>query len=257
MVFPRRSAPFVLSIALLLVPLAMHAEDPAGVSSLSFRFGPRTLPPESEAKLHIFVENEKPARVTVPTCAPTQNDSVSTYGLTGWHLPTGGLPYRVNISSAPRDIRNQVANAIQQAEGTWAAADGDKQLAYAGTTSVVRPRYDGQQTLMWRSLDRGTVAIAYVWYLPATGEVLDADMVFSTRVKWSVNNPAAGDCGGKASTYDLQAVATHEFGHWLGLDDLYDASTKDLTMHGIVMHTELKKSSLGTGDTLGANSVAP
>lgn len=251
-----RLLPSLLSIILLFTPLSVVAEDTPGVSGMHVTLG-RPLPPESATALRVFVHEERPSHNTFPVCTATQNDTDETYGLTGWHIPTGGLPYRVNTAFAPSAIRSQVTDVLQAAENTWTAADGDKVLTFAGTTSSIRARYDGQNTILWRSLSRGTVAVAYIWYLPSTGEVLDADMIFSTRVKWSINDPGAGDCGGQATTYDVRAVATHEFGHWLGLDDLYDASDKDLTMYGIVTHTELKKTSLGTGDTNGVSAVAP
>jgi len=55
----------------------------------------------------------------------------------------------------------------------------------------------------------------------------------------------------------VQDIATHEFGHWVGLDDLYSDADKDLTMYGFGAGGELKKRTLGTGDADGANAVAP
>jgi hypothetical protein len=55
----------------------------------------------------------------------------------------------------------------------------------------------------------------------------------------------------------VQNIATHEFGHWVGLDDLYATTDKDLTMYGYGETKELKKDSLGLGDITGATTVNP
>jgi len=55
----------------------------------------------------------------------------------------------------------------------------------------------------------------------------------------------------------VQDIATHEFGHWVGLDDLYLSLDRDLTMYGYGAGGELKKRTLGTGDITGVRAVAP
>jgi hypothetical protein len=72
-----------------------------------------------------------------------------------------------------------------------------------------------------------------------------------------VNDSSLGPCSGDPESYDIQNVATHEFGHWIGLGDLYTSVNSELTMYGYGALGELKKSTLGNGDTLGANALAP
>ena len=44
-------------------------------------------------------------------------------------------------------------------------------------------------------------------------------------------------------------------GHIFGLDDLYDSGDQDLTMYGYGDRGELKKDTLGDGDTLGMREM--
>jgi hypothetical protein len=98
--------------------------------------------------------------------------------------------------------------------------------------------------------------VTYVWYYTATGEVAEVDTAFNSRYPWAIFS-SSGECQSSPDAYDVQDIATHEFGHWVGLDDLYDDADKDLTMYGFGAGGELKKRTLGTGDADGANAVAP
>jgi bacillopeptidase F (M6 metalloprotease family) len=53
----------------------------------------------------------------------------------------------------------------------------------------------------------------------------------------------------------VQNVATHEAGHVVGLDDLYDIGYSGLTMYGYVSYKETMKISLEAGDIAGAQSL--
>lgn len=241
------------------IPLAAGAEIREGKESsrILITLNGRVLPPEELTRLRVFVHEVSPSHRAPPVCQVTDNDAQTTFGLTGWQLPVAGLSFVVNDRRAPEPIRSVLASALDRAAGTWEQADAATHLDRVGTTTSARARYDGQNLVFWRALSRGIIAVAYVWYHPFTGEVLDADMAFNTRVPWSVSDPASGDCGGVPGTFDVQAVATHEFGHWVGLDDLYEAADDDLTMYGIVTTGELKKDSLGTGDVLGSLAAPP
>jgi hypothetical protein len=57
------------------------------------------------------------------------------------------------------------------------------------------------------------VAVASVTFYCDTGEILDSDIVFNDPFYAFSTAPHSGD-----GTLDVQAVATHELGHFLGFD---------------------------------------
>ena len=102
------------------------------------------------------------------------------------------------------------------------------------------------------------MVITYSWYNASTKELTEVDTVFNTKYQWSYTAyTGSNDCSGASGTYDLKNLATHEFGHWVGLDDLYNQADKDLTMYGYADTQELKKDSLGAGDISGARVILP
>ena len=50
---------------------------------------------------------------------------------------------------------------------------------------------------------------------------------------------------------DLQNIATHEIGHGLGLEDLYNVVCDQETMYGYSSKGEIKKRTLEQGDITG------
>lgn len=190
------------------------------------------------------------------TCDPITTDS-STYGLTGWHLPPS-ITWKLNGATVPASIG--ASNAIivfQNAFATWHAADLGKIFNYGGTTKAKNARFDGVNAVLWGRLSPSTIGVTYVWYYTSTGQVAEVDTVFNSRYPWAIFPATGGECQASPDAYDLQDIATHEFGHWIGLDDLYNGADADLTMYGFGAGGELKKRTLGTGDFNGANAVAP
>ncbi len=217
------------------------------------------LPPGMKERVFIHLPRaHKPGHLG--TCTPTTTES-SNYGLAGWHLPGGGITWRLNPSTVPMSVRaNDAAlNALKAAFATWTAVESSGEVFnYGGTTSVTRSRLDFVNAVLWGKVSAGAIAITYIRYYTATGVVADVDTVFNSRYPWAVFNPDFGDqCQPSPDAYDVQNIAVHEFGHWVGLDDLYSTADIDLTMYGYGAGGELKKRTLGTGDIAGAQAVAP
>lgn len=234
------------------------------VASLIGCGGGASLPAGSDVDEHVIVHpvpSGERGRCTVSTTDPT------SYALTGWRLPPEGLSYRIN----PNQVRtplgypltpNAIVNAIKDAFAAWSAANSNLKFTYAGMTRAQAGRLDSINTVSWRSLAPGTLAVTYVWVSRLTGRVVEADTAFNNRYAWydfAIPSGATADnyCPESPLAYDIRNIATHEFGHWCGLDDLYNDTDKDATMYGYGEPQELKKRTLATGDRDGALAVTP
>ena len=70
----------------------------------------------------------------------------------------------------------------------------------------------------WTKLHRPRITrIAETGILDTACRITDVDTWFNTRYTWNRCDTDPGDCN-QADTYDVKAVAVHEFGHWLFLD---------------------------------------
>jgi hypothetical protein len=224
-------------------------------------FAPRASAKNDEVKLKVFVHYPKnPGKpVNVSNCNATTNDQVNDWLWAGWQMPASGVTYKINYTTKPNNLSDsQVLAAITSAFATWSATDSQQIFNYDGLTLAKTAKYDGINAILWKNITSSAIAITYVWYYPSTGQLAEVDTVFNKRYAWTYT-PYTGinDCGGVAGTYDLQNIGTHEFGHWIGLDDLYASADKDLTMYGYGDTQELKKDNLGLGDITGVNSIAP
>lgn len=93
----------------------------------------------------------------------------------------------------------------------------------------------------------GIVAITPIQYNPATGAILDADILFNGR-DWSFSTDRS------PGTFDVQDVATHEIGHFIGLDH---SPVVGSSMWPYVNTRQWLHRSLSEDDQAGAVAVAP
>ena len=61
----------------------------------------------------------------------------------------------------------------------------------------------------------------------------------------------------EAYDVDVQNIMTHEAGHWLLLEDLYNKPANDQTMYGRSAEFDLQKRSLESGDEAGIQEIYP
>lgn len=241
---------FLLALLLLLGPVLSAAQ---GVER---DVDGSPLPPG--LKYRVFVHNPEPGKplATFPSCTVTANDQVATYGAAGWHL-TGPRTYYLNSATVPSSVgAANAVSAINASWATWNSADPNIVVSSGGNTALKRAKFDGTHLIAWGTVPNNAIAVTYTWYYTATGAQAESDTIFNSRLAWS-HTPYSTDCAGVPGTYDVGNIAVHEFGHWVGLDDLYGAAEKDLTMYGYGFTAELKKDTLGLGDVLGAAAITP
>jgi hypothetical protein len=70
--------------------------------------------------------------------------------------------------------------------------------------------------------DSNVIAVTSIWYYPSTKAIVEFDMLFNDAFDWATD--------GDTTKMDLQNIATYEFGHTVGLADLYTDSCKEVTM---------------------------
>ncbi|MBM4056592.1 MAG: matrixin family metalloprotease [Planctomycetes bacterium] len=87
--------------------------------------------------------------------------------------------------------------------------------------------------------------------LPITGPYNLAYTKINPLKTWDTNIPPSSDA------FSVQNVMTHEFGHWLFLSDISDASCADATMYRYVVKGEIEKINLSTYDANGINYQYP
>ncbi len=140
---------------------------------------------------------------------------------TNWNPSSLPIRYSVNTSTIPSSISSTGVAAVDAGFATWAAPSCTSwQATNVGSTTRGANAGDAQNTILWVSgswpAELGDVysvigVTTPVWY--SGGYFSAADIRFNNvGFDWSTSGSASG------STVDTQSIATHEEGHFLGLD---------------------------------------
>jgi hypothetical protein len=127
---------------------------------------------------------------------------------------TNEVTYYINPSGGPTGSISAISTAMQ----TWTdVATSSFTFINNGTIgSTAHCDYppDGYNIVTFGPMGpNGTLAENYFWYY-TTGEMIDSDIQFNTSYLWKTDS--------SPDAYDVQNVGTHELGHSLSLDDLYE-----------------------------------
>ncbi|MBI4541252.1 MAG: matrixin family metalloprotease [Gemmatimonadetes bacterium] len=116
-------------------------------------------------------------------------------------------------------------------------------------TEQLNPCRSIPNTAQWAAIDGagGVVAEARVCRNKATKEILGFFVTMDRGEAWSTV--------GAASTFDVENVAAHEFGHAAGLDHVNAPRDGCLTLYFLVASAETQKRTPGLGDKLGMNAL--
>ena len=117
---------------------------------------------------------------------------------------------------------------------------------------------DGKNEVMFENLGAtNTIAYAIVWGRfggpPKDRELIEWDVVFNSDYAFGDAGPTDENNVGDTGVMDYQNIATHEFGHALGLGHP-DGCTEE-TMYAYAEFGETKKRTLEAGDTAGVNKL--
>ncbi len=217
---------------------------------------PKFLPDE---KVKVFLELEQTGEFKVVGGSKGKVSVVSPassgYSYSGIHWDSGDLPvpFYINENGTP-DVSGTAEEfeAVKASFQTWEDDAGSfMNYSYMGTTKRTNQSLDGYNVISWQPIDGtdDTLALTTYWYNLATQEMIEFDIVFDEDESWS----ASGELG----KHDIQNVGTHEVGHTLVLEDLYDAGDSEQTMYGYCTRGETKKRTLEAGDIAGIRHIYP
>jgi hypothetical protein len=185
-----------------------------------------------------------PVELDIPLAEVTRPYSFS--GQSWPHPPSPNVNYRINENSS--DCIGEGA-AVQAAASTWNAAGAFFSFSYGGACGATQSTQNYVNEITWTDLGSGgTVALTSYWYIPSSGQIVECDMEFNTYYTWSTSATPPSNC------MDVQTVALHEFGHFLCLEDLYNASDNSKVMYGYVANGQARRS-LHTDDIAGIKSI--
>jgi hypothetical protein len=141
-------------------------------------------------------------------------------------------------------------DAIEEAMTTWASGVGGlPQITFVRATEPVSTSgNDGVSVVRAAPITtpghESDLADTTTYAEDATGNILEADIVFNTTYAYAVMPAPDASC---RATYDIGAVATHESGHFFGLDEDYGDTTT--TMYVITSACDAHKRVLTSEDT--------
>jgi hypothetical protein len=173
------------------------------------------------------------------------------YSLMGVKWPTLPVNYIINPINPNGLSEEFVTNTLSTAAETWDASTS-KEL-FSNSYSVDYSAQYGVQNYKNAVVfgdypDSNAIAVTSIWYSKRTRQIVEFDMILNTRFNW-------GDASVNSTIMDLQNIATHEFGHGVGLNDIYTSSCSAVTMYGYSTEGDVAKRTLEQPDVLGLQKM--
>lgn len=173
----------------------------------------------------------------------------SGFSYSGIHWDQNDLPvpYYINENCTLEEIE-----AVKASFQTWENdPESSMDYTYMGTTTRGNESLDGYNVVSWQPIDGpdGILAQAAYRFDLSSKLMSEFDIVFDTDETWSTT--------GEPNKFDVQNVGTHEVGHTLVLEDLYDSADSEQTMYGYSSPGETEKRTLEAGDLAGLRYIYP
>jgi hypothetical protein len=170
------------------------------------------------------------------------------YTLLGYTWAQSPVPYYIN--PANMDLPTAaIEPAIRAGADAWHLQSGASfAFAFAGYSTQTTNTNDGINLIMFRNASSGSaIATTYTWF--SGTRLIDADMVF-----WDAGFQFFTGTSGCSGGFYIEDVATHEFGHALGLGHSTVASA---TMYPSISTCSQQSRSLDPDDIAAVLSLYP
>jgi hypothetical protein len=131
----------------------------------------------------------------------------------------------VLINANTADADDELTAVIRALQEWNAEGEAAFSFTYGGLSTATTYGLNELNEVCW-GFTGGAVAATYTWLLG--NYMMESDLVFDDLYSWST------DAATPPGSMDVRAIATHEFGHWLRMTDLYGAADDGKTMYGRV-----------------------
>jgi hypothetical protein len=180
--------------------------------------------------------------------ATISSTTVGAYALLGYSWPQPTMSYVIN--PANMDLPTQaIEPAIRSAADAWRLQSGASfAFAFSGYSTQTTNTNDGINLIMFRNASSGSaIATTYTWFSGPT--MIEADMVF-----WDAGFQFFTGSSGCSGGFYIEDVATHEFGHALGLGH---SAIGSATMYPSISTCSQQARSLDADDIAGVLALYP
>ncbi len=194
----------------------------------------------------IHYANPKIVTISEPMSILSANASCYTLFAPG----TQWLPTPISYVINPKNSQNLSASFIKSnlfaAAETW---DNKTSREILNNTYKINYNkkvgvYDGANAIGFYNLASDVLAYNSIWFSSDGRKMLEFDQLYNTYFP-------LGNAKNNSQVYDFRSIATHEFGHSIGLDHVFGDSCVNETMYPYVYIGNTKKRTLSAGDIAG------
>ncbi|MHA1989095.1 MAG: matrixin family metalloprotease [Promethearchaeota archaeon] len=198
-----------------------------------------------------FIHYAKPNNPGKPDKSDKNPKQDNCYKLMGVKWKTLPVDYVINPNNPQNLTEAFVTNTISTSAETWDDATSTE-LVNNNYTIDYNAKYRVQNfenaIVFGDYSQEGVIGVTSIWYTRRGKQIVEFDMLLDTDFDW-------GDAEQNPDLMDLENIVTHEFGHGIGLSDVYSDACSNVTMYGYSTEGEISKRTLEQPDITGLQAM--